>query len=98
MNAMSTTFTTVSAKTPNLYRSTTDRKIKGVCGGIAERFGWDSSIVRIAFIVGSLYLGAQFSGVFFFSYVIAALVLNDKPAPVPFTPMTVTVTDADLLL
>jgi phage shock protein C len=95
---MSTTFTTVSPKTPNLYRSTSDRKIKGVCGGIAERFGYDASIVRLAFIVGTLFLAAQVSGVFLFSYLIAALVLNDKPTPTAFTPVTVTVTDADLLL
>jgi phage shock protein PspC (stress-responsive transcriptional regulator) len=28
----------------------TDRKIAGVAGGIAERFGWDPTIVRIAWI------------------------------------------------
>ncbi len=94
---MSTTFTTATTKTPNLYRSTTDRKIKGVCGGLAERFGWDVSLVRIGFVLVSLFLGIQVSGVFFFSYVIAALVLNDKPAPTPYSaPIVVTVTDEDL--
>lgn len=96
---MTTTFTTASAKTPNLYRSTTDRKIKGVCGGLAERFGWDVSLVRIGFVLATIFLGVQVSGVFFFSYLIAALVLNDKPAPTPYaTPIVVTVTDEDLLL
>jgi phage shock protein C len=96
---MTTTFTTVSPKTPNLYRSTTDRKIKGVCGGIADRFGWDPSIVRIGFIIATMFLAVQVSSVFFFSYLIAALVLNDKPAPTPHVaPITVTVTDADLML
>lgn len=31
-----------------LRRSADDRWIAGVCGGIAERFGIDASIVRIA--------------------------------------------------
>lgn len=32
-----------------LYRSETDRKIAGVCGGIAEYFDIDPAIVRIVF-------------------------------------------------
>jgi len=30
-----------------LYRSTTDRKIAGVCGGLAEYFGIDVTIIRV---------------------------------------------------
>ena len=32
------------------YLSTTDKKIGGVCGGIAEYFGIDSLLVRVAFL------------------------------------------------
>ena len=33
-----------------------DKKITGVCGGIAERFGWEPSIVRIiAFLLFLLF-------------------------------------------
>lgn len=32
-----------------LYRSETDRKIAGVCGGLAEYFNIDPAIVRIVF-------------------------------------------------
>jgi phage shock protein PspC (stress-responsive transcriptional regulator) len=32
-----------------LYRSESDRKIAGVCGGIAEYFNVDPAIVRIVF-------------------------------------------------
>jgi phage shock protein C len=85
---------------PFLFRSTTDRKVKGVCGGIAEKFGWDPSLVRLAFIAGTFFLMTQVSGLFFFSYVIAAIVLNDKPAitpaPTSYT-FPITVTDADLI-
>jgi phage shock protein C len=36
-----------------LRRSRTNRMIAGVCGGIAERFGWDPTLVRVLFVVGS---------------------------------------------
>ncbi len=40
-----------------LYRSENDRKIAGVCGGVAEYFKIDSSFVRIAFALGIIFCG-----------------------------------------
>ena len=37
--------------TKRLYRSTTDRKIAGVCGGLAEYFNIDPVIIRIIAVV-----------------------------------------------
>ena len=37
-----------------LHLSTTDKKLAGVCGGIAEYFNIDSLIVRIIFVVLAL--------------------------------------------
>lgn len=34
-----------------LTRSTTDKWLAGVCGGIAEDFGWDVAILRIVYVV-----------------------------------------------
>lgn len=34
-----------------LYRSQTDKKIAGVCGGLAEFFDIDATIIRVIFIV-----------------------------------------------
>lgn len=34
-----------------LTRSTTDKWLAGVCGGIAEYFGWDVEILRIVYVV-----------------------------------------------
>lgn len=31
-----------------IYRSTTDKKLAGVCGGLAKMFGWDVGVVRLA--------------------------------------------------
>lgn len=41
-----------------LYRSETDKMIGGVCGGMAEYFNIDSSIVRLIFIFVLLYGGS----------------------------------------
>lgn len=43
-----------------LYRSKADRKLGGVCGGLAEYFGIDPIVFRIGFILVSL---AYFLGV-----------------------------------
>lgn len=52
-----------------LYRSNSDRKICGVCGGIGEYFGIDSTIVRLIFLVfGLVSVGVVF-------YLLAALIM-----------------------
>lgn len=57
-----------------LYRSRTDRSIAGVCGGIAENFDIDSTLVRVLFIVGFF---AGFSTLIL--YLILWLVLKEEP-------------------
>jgi phage shock protein C len=42
-----------------LVRSIHDRKIAGVCGGIAEHFGWDPTVVRLVFVLSILLPGPQ---------------------------------------
>ena len=39
--------------TPRLYRSRRHRMIAGVCGGLAERYDWDPSVVRLLFVLAS---------------------------------------------
>ena len=58
------------------YRSTNDKFLYGVIGGIAERFGWDSSILRIITVVATFA-----SGFFpvFVGYLIAAMVMPTRP-------------------
>ena len=57
-----------------LYKSSSDRKIFGVCGGIAEYLNVDSTIVRLALVLFTLAGG---SGLIF--YIIAAMVMADEP-------------------
>ena len=57
-----------------LYRSNSDKKIFGVCGGLAEYFGVDSTVVRLI-----LVLAVLFCGVGLLAYLIAALIMPVKP-------------------
>ncbi len=41
-----------------LYRSVENRKIAGVCGGLAEYFDIDPVIIRLAWVVFTLIGGA----------------------------------------
>lgn len=47
---------------PTLSRSRHDRVLAGVMGGIARRFGWNSTLVRVLFVLVSI-LSAAFPGI-----------------------------------
>ena len=55
-----------------LRRSTKDCKIAGVCGGLAEYFDVDPTIVRIIYLLASLF-SAAFPGILI--YLILMLVM-----------------------
>lgn len=57
-----------------LYRSTKGRQIMGVCGGIAEYFGVDSTVIRVGAIVLMLAAG---SGLL--AYILCALIMPEDP-------------------
>lgn len=59
-----------------LYRSTTDKMIGGVCGGIAEYFDIDPVIPRIVAVI--LLLPGGLPG--FLPYVILWLIVPERPA------------------
>jgi phage shock protein PspC (stress-responsive transcriptional regulator) len=61
-----------------LTRSTSDRVIGGVAGGIAQRFGLDPTLVRIAWVV-SIFFG----GLGILVYVVLWIALPAGPAQVP---------------
>jgi phage shock protein PspC (stress-responsive transcriptional regulator) len=44
--------------THKLYRSKTDRKLGGVCGGLGEYLGAGPTIIRVLFIVLAVFGGA----------------------------------------
>ncbi len=50
-------YTRMSGNVKKLRRSLTDKKIAGVCGGLAEYFGVDSTVVRIIFLFLLIFCG-----------------------------------------
>ncbi len=61
-------------KNKKLYRVEEGKMIAGVCGGIAEYFGIDATIVRLAWVIFSLCGGC---GVL--AYIIALIIMPQKP-------------------
>ena len=57
-----------------LYKSRIDRKICGVCGGIAEYLDIDSSIVRVALVISFFCFGVGL-----IPYIIAAIIIPENP-------------------
>jgi len=57
-----------------LYKSRTDRKIEGICGGIAEYFQVDPTLVRLAWAIFACCGG---SGII--AYLICAFIVPEKP-------------------
>jgi phage shock protein C len=42
---------------PRLMRSMRDKKIAGVCSGVARHFGWDVTLVRVFFLAAIVIKG-----------------------------------------
>ena len=56
-----------------LYKSNTNRKVAGVCGGIGEYLGIDPTIIRLGFVALSLLAGGGLA-----VYIIAAIIMPDR--------------------
>ena len=59
-----------------LYRSQTDKKLAGVCGGLAEFLKMDSTLIRIIYIVLLIFTALVPMTII---YAIAWLVIPEKP-------------------
>ena len=57
-----------------LYKSIEDKRIAGVCGGIAEYFDIDPTLIRLAWV---LFCALGGSGII--AYIIAAIIIPAKP-------------------
>lgn len=55
----------------SLSKSKSDRVFLGVCGGIGRQSGIDSPIVRLAFILGTIFTGS----ILFWIYLVLGVVL-----------------------
>lgn len=56
-----------------LYKSSTDKKVCGACGGIANYFDVDPTVIRLIWVIFTLAGG---SGLI--AYIIAAIIMPDE--------------------
>ena len=61
---------------PRLMRSRDNAWLGGVCGGIAQRYGWDPTLIRVLFVLSILLPGPQV-----LLYLVLWLVIPREPAP-----------------
>lgn len=59
-----------------LQRPRNGRVIAGVCAGLAERFGWNATVVRLIFVLSILLPGPQV-----LVYIIMWIVIPNQPLP-----------------
>ena len=64
-----------------LERSTTNRVIGGVCGGIAEYLAVDATLVRVAFVFTAFIT----AGLFVLAYIVLLVLMPQPGQPAPFT-------------
>lgn len=60
-----------------LHKSATDKKLCGVCGGLAEYLNVDPTIIRLIWA-----LAVVFAGTGLLAYLVAALVMPEDVTPI----------------
>ncbi len=64
-----------------LMRSRYDRKVAGVCAGVAEYFDLDVTLVRVMWLIIALFGGGGFV-----AYLVAWIVMPEEPERVYYAP------------
>jgi phage shock protein C len=62
-----------------VYRSVQDKKLFGVCGGLAEATNMDATVIRIVLVITTFFSG----GAPILIYIIAAMVMPKDPTFAP---------------
>jgi phage shock protein C len=57
-----------------LYRSRTNRQLAGVCGGLADYFNTDPTLIRLLFVVFAVLGGPGL-----LAYIVLAIVVPEQP-------------------
>lgn len=61
----------------HLYRSSTNRKLGGVCGGLGEYFNVDPTLLRLLYILVVLFS----AGLGIIAYLLMWVIMPEKPEP-----------------
>lgn len=64
----------MATRTTSLTRPQSGKVIAGVCAGIADRFGWNPTVVRLVFLLSCLLPGPQF-----LIYVVLWVIMPKRP-------------------
>lgn len=64
-----------------LYRSRKERKIGGVCGGLAEYFSLDPTIVRVIFVLAALVWGGGLLLYLILMFIVPEAPIEEKAQP-----------------
>ena len=82
------TETRAAAEPRRLYRSTRNRVLAGVCGGIAEQYGSDPTAVRLATLIIGLLTGIFPMAIL---YIVAAVIVPERGGAQPSVGVPATV-------
>lgn len=80
----------MSSEIKKLYRSRNDRMIAGVCGGLGEYFGIDSTLFRLLFVVAAVFGGSGF-----IAYLLFMIIVPQEPLEMTDSPVAVTETEPE---
>ena len=59
-----------------LFRSTTNRMVCGVCGGLGVYTGIDATVIRVLYVIISLVGGAGFLGLLWY-FILSVIIPED---------------------
>ena len=76
-----------------LYRSRTDKKLGGVCSGIGEYFNIDPTIIRVLWVIITVFTGFA-PGII--AYILLWLIVPEEPAKIESSEVEGEVVDADV--
>ncbi len=62
----------------DIKRAKKDRWIRGVCGGVAHAYGWNSNLVRLATVVVAVIIPGPSTLLAFAGYLLLSFVLPES--------------------
>ena len=71
----------MTEQTHKLYRSRDDRMIGGVCGGLGDFFGMDPTLIRLLFVLLTLFGGSGILVYIFMWLIVPEESQQASPAP-----------------